>query len=258
MIRLNYFFIAALFFVAGTQILIGEINQGISHPAGIACQQCHMSGASITPQNAQLLFSSQEKLCASCHENALKVSHPSGFNPGRAIPEGFPLDWKNEITCSTCHNVHASKHASIRGGISGKELCLSCHEMSFFRAMANNSLTLQTSAIPLNQQHALTALENYSSKCMSCHTSNGGAGGITVDHKGIMKHSGGTVHPLGITYKETYPQDSYRSRLDIARDIKLPDGKLSCISCHRGYSNDHSNKTAIKSDPAPCDSCHIM
>jgi len=73
------------------------------------CASCHMAGADTTDANASMLISSQEQLCGGCHANALKMSHRSGFTPpqGKVIPADYPLDWKGDLTCSTCHEVHS-------------------------------------------------------------------------------------------------------------------------------------------------------
>ena len=48
------------------------------------------------------------------------------------MPPEFPLDWKGDMTCSTCHNVHASDPVKLRVKRQGKALCQSCHDPDFF------------------------------------------------------------------------------------------------------------------------------
>ena len=93
------------------------------HPQNSACTNCHIS-STITNENAHQLVANQEGLCGNCHANALKVSHPSGFVPNRSLPKTYPVDWKGDVTCSTCHQIHGKEHGLLRGNQSGREFCL--------------------------------------------------------------------------------------------------------------------------------------
>ena len=97
------------------------------HPADMPCNNCHLARGTIDQSNAKILVASQEQLCKSCHFNALTASHPSGFKPEEVPPIAFPLDWKGDLTCSTCHSVHTEKAGLLRVSRKGKDLCLSCH-----------------------------------------------------------------------------------------------------------------------------------
>ncbi|MDH5483645.1 MAG: cytochrome c3 family protein [Gammaproteobacteria bacterium] len=254
-----YFILVSLFFITGMEIIIAEINTDNFHPKDTDCQQCHLARGEITAGNATQLLSTQEKLCARCHESALKVSHPSGFNPGRDIPGDFPLDWKNEITCSTCHNVHTGKHSSIRGGISGKELCLSCHDMSFFRAMADSGLSIQQNAHMGKTTNTLSAIDNYSMECMSCHANQGDTVDISINSRGIVKHASGAVnHPVGMIYANAYNKGGYRAMSEISDNVILPDGKVSCLSCHKAYTKKHGATLNKTTRTSLCFECHDM
>lgn len=259
MIRFIYFLLAGLFFIAGTQVIIGEINLDNFHPKDTDCQQCHLARNTITADNASQLLSTQEQLCSRCHENSLKVSHPSGFNPGRDIPGDFPLDWKNEITCSTCHNIHADEHASIRGGISGKALCLSCHDMSFFRAMANNGLSIRHDTQRETAINTAFPADSHSTECMLCHATQADTKGISINKKGIVKHTSGAVsHPIGTAYTDAYARRGYRVIPEKISNAILVDGKLSCISCHRDHIKKHDATIKRTSKTTSCFECHEL
>ncbi len=105
--------------------------RGGFHPEAMPCEGCHLAGKDVTREQAHLLTSPQETLCGNCHAKANQVSHPSGFAPKDKLPANYPADWKGDLTCSTCHDVHGKTPKLIRGTKRGKELCLSCHDTKF-------------------------------------------------------------------------------------------------------------------------------
>ena len=196
-------------FLAGTVLLLmgfaAPAVSMVSHPVNMECQECHLAGLSVTKKNAYQLVASQEELCSGCHENAMRVSHPSGFPAMRVIPAEYPVDWKGDITCSTCHTVHGFGPGLMRGAKAGRALCLSCHDRDFFIRMADEGVSIQqkghlaqTINIPDN------LIDLYSLNCMSCHDNNrlGPAG---TKYEGVvLAHSESTMkHPIGFVYANT-------------------------------------------------------
>ena len=246
-------------FAISMKMAISEIKTHNFHPRQTTCQQCHMAQGEITAVNAYQLLSTQEKLCSECHEKSLKVSHPSGLIPSHDIPDKFPLDWKNEMTCSTCHNVHDTDYDSIRGGITGKKLCLSCHQISFFNAMADSGTSIQQSVHKGKVNNDYSSADSYSIECMACHAEEGSTINISINSRGIVKHSSGAVnHPVGMRYIDSYSKGSYKEINRLSKNVILPDGKVSCISCHKGYSKKHGEMISVKSKTALCFECHDM
>ena len=90
--------ISLLFNVTG-KAKIGHLQQE-------SCSDCHLTSGTVKSENAHKLISTQELLCKRCHPKELVVSHPTGFVPNRNIPALYPLDWKGELTCSSCHDIH--------------------------------------------------------------------------------------------------------------------------------------------------------
>ena len=87
---------------------------GNGHLAGLDCGVCHIVGAEVDQAQASKLLAPEEALCTRCHEHAVQLSHPTGFTPGRTLPAEYPLDWKGNFTCSTCHLTHGWEPGLLR------------------------------------------------------------------------------------------------------------------------------------------------
>ena len=252
-----FFLLTCLFFITVTHIVAKKHTAQTFHPHDTACNTCHLASSKVTKENSYQLLATQEKLCSPCHENALKVSHPSGLVPSMKFSTTFPLDWKQELTCSTCHNIHAVEYFSIRGNLSGKSLCLSCHQQSFFSSMTDSGISIQQSVHKKPDNNNLSVVDSYSLECLNCHGNKGDTTSITVSSAGIVKHSSGAVnHPVGMLYRDSYNRGSYKHIDKISKNILFPDGKVSCVSCHKGYSKKHGEMVSTKSTTALCLECH--
>lgn len=228
------------------------------HP-NLECASCHLAGQGTTAANASQLTTSQETLCAQCHRGALELSHPSGFRPSRNLPAAYPLDWKGDMTCSSCHNIHQGKPGLMRGDKSGKELCMSCHDDAFFSKMADKGISLQrlghlsASATQLKRE-----LDTYSIKCMNCHMENGDGPSVNIDTRGLLRHSGGINHPIGGDYEKASRSGLYKPVSQLRAAIHLPQGMVSCVSCHTGYSQKHGALVMSNTRSALCLECHDL
>ena len=230
------------------------------HMSTQACSTCHLAGDAVTRENAMLLLASQEDLCSGCHPKAAKVSHPSGIRPTGALPAAYPLDWKGDLTCSTCHNVHGSTPGLMRGNARGRNFCLSCHDMRFFDKMADQGVSMITSghlssAVKLNLQDA--EIDPYTLQCMGCHGAYADLRGVMIDSRQILRHAGNSMnHPIGHRYSDSFMKGRYKPEAIVAQRLVLPDGRLSCITCHRGYSKEHGKLRVSKRGSALCFECH--
>lgn len=227
------------------------------HPQNLQCTSCHLP-TDVTEKNAHQLVDSQERLCGNCHASALQVSHPTGFVPTRNLPASYPVDWKGDVTCSTCHQVHGSEHGLLRGNKAGRDFCLGCHNEGFFADMADQGTSihltghLAASPLPNNLE-----LDPYSLKCLSCHGENGGGPLLKVDSRGIVRHGGGSGnHPIGMDYGRTRGIGLYKRVGDLPSGVLLPGGKVGCVSCHVGYSKQHGALVMSNRRSALCMVCH--
>ena len=227
------------------------------HPQHTACNSCHLASR-ITKENARELVDSQEKLCGRCHANALQVSHPTGFAPVQKPPVQFPLDWKGDVTCSTCHEIHGQAQGLLRGNKAGREFCLGCHNESFFAGMADRGASIQLtghlakSSVPENID-----LDPFSRQCLSCHAESSEGLATHIDQRGIVRHSSGSGnHPIGMLYGQAKGIGLYRRQADLPAAILLPQGKVACVSCHVGYSKKHGALVMSNERSALCMECH--
>jgi predicted CXXCH cytochrome family protein len=229
------------------------------HPAGAACQSCHLAGAQVKPEQAKLLVASQERLCGRCHPDAIKVSHPSGFIPKGKIPPEYPLDWKGDLTCSTCHTPHGNSPGLLRGSKRGRELCLACHDQKFFDKMADQGLSVISGHLNAGIRTGGADLDPYSVQCLSCHGSYGDRLGVQVDSNSVLRHSGDSLnHPIGVRYADAMRFGGFRPQAMLPKVIMLPGGRVSCVSCHEGYSQHHGKLVMPNTGSALCFQCHDL
>ena len=230
------------------------------HLNATACQTCHLAGDNVTPDNAYQLIDTQENLCVVCHADALLVSHSSGFQADRVLPPEYPVDWKGDVTCSTCHLVHGDNSGLMRGHKLGKELCLSCHDIEFFYQMADGGVSVQVGVHLTQVADSLNdSIDSYSQHCVSCHVDNvSSSSGFMGEADRVLAHSGSTMpHPIGIQY-DASAKERYRKRHEISKKIVFPEGKLSCISCHQAYDEGHGALVMPNKGSALCFQCHNM
>ncbi len=234
----------------------------ISHPAHNAnCAACHLAGSSTVAANAHQLLSSQERICGACHEDALRLSHATGFTPNRVLPDEYPLDWKGDVTCSTCHDIHASEPGLLRGNKRGRDLCLSCHEQRFFDSMPDAGTSIMnTGHLDASTNKQAVGVDAFSIQCLGCHSSRAdGAPAVGIDPQGLVRHADGAVnHPIGVNYDAASRYGGYRSRMHLSNAILLPDGRVGCISCHQGYTQEHGKLVMSSRGSGLCFECHDL
>lgn len=226
------------------------------------CSKCHLAGKEVDSARAGRLIASQEMLCGNCHKNVKQMSHPAGFAPKVKLPAEYPLDWKQDMTCSTCHDIHGTKPGLLRGERRGKDLCLACHDTAFFDSMkdAGNSLQQSGHAIAdMAQVDKSVDIDPLSLQCMGCHSSESDAGGVSVGRNGIVRHnSGGANHPIAIPYPANSRNREFRPKNMLSKAIWLPNGKLSCVSCHQVYKKNHGQLVMSNDGSSLCMQCHAL
>jgi len=257
---LNYKKWAVAFFPALIIFFLwGSARTTATHMATTPCTLCHVA-TEVTSANAAVLVASQEKLCGGCHAQAILLSHPSGFAPKRPLAKEYPLDWKGDLTCSSCHNVHGVQTGLMRTPLSGAVFCQACHEKAFFEKMPDQGISL-TGAGHLDAKSASPSLDldPFSLQCMSCHDEQADTNQVGIDPQGLMRHKSSSInHPIGKSYQAAISYGGYRPMDQLPKAIVLPDGKIGCISCHVGYSKEHGGLVVPKGQSELCLICHDL
>ncbi len=253
-------------FCAGAALLCGLVLAGSGPRPGDpladrACTGCHLPGPAGEPATARLLLATQEQLCAGCHHDAAVASHPSGFKPVVAVPAEFPVDWKGELTCSSCHRIHGEAHGALRSTRRGRDFCFACHDQAFFRRMADGGTSLVASAhLGGAGEFGGEGIDAYSIQCLECHGEQGDSAAPPVGMAGgRVSHQGSSLnHPVGVRYETAIRFGGYRPAVQLPPSIVLPDGKLSCISCHQAYSSAHGKMVTSQKGSQLCFHCHDL
>lgn len=230
------------------------------HQGAMICATCHLAGQAVTQDQAHLLVASQEKLCGKCHRASAQVSHPSGFSPRIKLPANYPVDWKGDLTCSTCHKVHGKNPGLMRSDLRGRELCLSCHETSFFVRMRDQGDSLMNSGhLDARATATNASLDAYSFQCMECHGSKVDNTAPTIDRNMVMRHGSSSLnHPIGTSYITAAKFGGYRPVAMVSKKIMLPGGVISCVSCHEGFSANHGKVVESDRGMGLCYECHDL
>lgn len=262
---LNFNFIGAgtLLVATAAWSLVFATDEQQGHLSNSQCQDCHVA-QNVGKENAAFLVASQEKLCASCHANAVRLSHPSGISPQRTLPSDFPLDWKGTLTCSSCHTIHAHEAAHetrfMRSPLRGADFCHACHDQNFFVKMADGGVSMTGSGhLDARKTTSGLPLDPFTLQCLGCHDDQGGDLQVGVSMAGVVSHSGSSVnHPIGVNYERASRGGGYRPAARLPPEILLPDGNVGCVSCHAGYSTRHGKLLIPNDGSGLCLVCHDL
>jgi predicted CXXCH cytochrome family protein len=247
--------------VSAALVVSGSSGPG-PHLAAAGCEACHLGGTNVEAAQAFKLVASQETLCVKCHPRALEFSHPSGFAPKRALPVDYPLDWKGEMTCSTCHLAHGQERGLLRGKLRAKAFCLACHDAGFFNNMKDAGTSIVISGhldVGRRGGNASLDIDTHSLHCLGCHVGGQSEGGsVSMGRNGVVRHSSGAApHPIGRSYRDASKRGGLHPEGQLAqKKVVLSEGRISCISCHEAYKKDHGKLVASLERSALCLSCH--
>lgn len=89
---------------------------------GGSCLQCHTPHGSL---NVMHTVAPINKMCSSCHDKHEEFQHPVVNHPHQGVPERARPG--RELSCSGCHNPHATKYDKMLRYGSGLAGCIACH-----------------------------------------------------------------------------------------------------------------------------------
>jgi predicted CXXCH cytochrome family protein len=204
------------------------------------------------------------------------VNHPVGVRPSHAVhvPKGWPLGTDGCLTCTTCHESipalsgHGGAKLRRKGGATGdpSAFCATCHGTTTSGAAGMHWRAMQRahvrSASPSRTQR-YGALDADSIRCLSCHD------GVTARETAYETASGHGVmalgdtardHPVGVRYRAYGRERGSKLRAEgaLPATVRLPGGRVSCVSCHDLYSREPKLLTVPIEGSALCFTCHDM
>lgn len=248
----------------------------ICHYEWIDTFMIHMRSTDIAPLPKGRLVAS-EKICFSCHDGSVVDSrirvwgndmHKVGVKPPSwmFIPKELPLNDENKIECRTCHTAHGTgdpkkqgmeRSVFLRVTNQNAELCKLCHkdkvgygnhpekvlnnrlDIEFMFFGDKNKVTCMSCHTPHGSKYEKILVDSaYNSKiCYDCHTEKGKESDLN--------------HPVNVSLGESMIKEIENT------GIKINEGKLICISCHKPHRAKGGKILAIEnSNDNLCITCH--
>ncbi len=228
--------------------------------------------------HATLPAAAQRSLADKLREGPGLSNHPVRVVPSASmrLPDDWPLNPDGTLGCTTCHQelpaLDGTTGPKLRGvtgdQVDSRTFCTNCHTdsgpataatMHWMAAGRAHSGGTDDSA-----RRSSGLLDSASIQCMSCHdgVSASEAANTTAWNRG----PGGRGdhrrnHPVGVPYLANGAVGSagpLKTASSLPAEIRLPAGKVSCVSCHNIYGKDANRLTVPIEDSALCFTCHDM
>ena len=233
------------------------------------CDDCHVSAPVKGDPLSRVMKAPVSELCGGCHkENAL--SHPIELVPaGIALPADLPLSWDGKLTCSTCHDIHASSSPAGEsprrslGRAGGRAFCEACHRSGVVEPeRASGHTRVLTSAHMEFNAGQSGRIDALSALCLGCH--DGTVGPSAAVKIGSFRHGVRPAdsaqelsHPIGINYRGAMTRrGGLHPPENLDRRIKLVNGRVGCASCHDMYSRERKLLAVANERAGLCLACH--
>jgi predicted CXXCH cytochrome family protein len=204
-------------------------------------------------------------------------NHPVDVVPSGAvtIPSGWPLGADGAITCSTCHEAIPSLEGATEFHLrefdattgASRDFCVKCHGDG--SAPTAGSMHWMAVGVAHVKRETGRYKGNYgmpdaeSRRCLGCHD------GVTAaEHMNSPLGKGARSvgdrrrsHPVGMEYRDDRLA-AVGTRLRPAgllpRQVRLPGGSVSCVSCHDLYANEPHRLAVPITGSKLCLTCHDM
>jgi hypothetical protein len=205
-------------------------------------------------------------------------NHPVRVVPSTdiEIPAGWPLDANGAITCLTCHAVLPAVQGEtgprLRYSDGQQEestaFCTKCHVGQDRRSAA----AMHWAAVGVAHIKPSTGrttrsaelLDSESRRCLACHDGVNAAESQNMTGwnraSGYIGNRTGN-HPVGVRYPSGARRDSgtpMRPPSLLPKEVRLPDGLVSCVSCHDLYAREQHLLTVPLDRSELCLTCHEM
>lgn len=238
------------------------------------CRNCHLN----VPEGnngPDVFLSDISTLCLGCHTETKDLSHPVNRRPSMKLSASFPVDWKNEITCVTCHFAHMDGYGEfhLRSRASGAGFCAMCHEdyeQNLHKASLGSAHIVGDSTrryISLEDDRTFDNREfdELSLRCLSCHdavfaTDTEVEKRETAEGFYHNENDIGLSHPIGVSYAEAKRKyrGAYRDMDKLPPQIRFFNGMVGCGTCHNPYAQDkHAQLVLNNYGSRLCLACHM-
>lgn len=202
------------------------------------------------------------------------ANHPVGVVPSNAVsvPADWPLDADGTLTCLTCHSKLPAKRGArnpqLRGaggsGEDGVEFCATCHQPSDNHHAAGMHWTAVRVAHvrppDYRRETPANGLDAESRRCLGCHDGVSASESTNpTDTSPRGRWDMRRNHPVGVDYPEPGPGRSgasVRPSQLLPQRVRLPEGKVSCVSCHDLYGTEHRRLSVPIEESELCLACH--
>ncbi len=260
--------------------------------AAFACAECHktvpMRGSTMRPDILKGLAAEPVALCKGCHEKTDENHHPVRSSKERRIPEGLPVSKEGDITCSTCHDLHAAGGipSLLRGFDNGlyqvrMDMCLDCHGKQFGEINPHKVggerekcyTCHPTIPVPRDEGGEVVLQADLAHVCNFCHNVAQKGHPLNVDPAKVLPPSlptgkgktvmCGTCHdPHGTETTIHFLRAAYVEHLEAGRYAN-PHGAVDYVSCQGCHTAISSRKEEMRrniryggDDILLCLSCH--
>jgi len=206
------------------------------------------------------------------------ANHPVNIVPSPAvrIPDGWPLASNGSITCLTCHTElgalteRADLHLRDFDLATGDpiQFCAKCHGYDSKRTAGGmHWMVVGVAHVKPDgddTHRGSDSLDTGSRRCMECHD------GVTARESATANawnRGPGSIgdkrrdHPVGVPYPSRFSRKGtgpFRPTKSLPPKVRLPDGQVSCISCHDLYASDRNKLSVPIESSALCLTCHDL
>lgn len=161
-----------------------------------------------------------------------------------------------------------SRHDFTQQGDRSLDLCTPCHT-PHLPLPRGSGIDQEDSGRLVSYQADGVELDSASLLCLSCHDGVIASDVYTASHATTFAAQFGTSrlgtallagHPIGVKYPTS--ESTYRAPAAVTADglIKLPDGRVQCISCHDPHNTGRHEGMLVRSNSGSrlCLACHRL
>ncbi len=212
------------------------------------------------------------------------ANHPVHVVPSAAvrIPESWPLAPDGSITCSTCHErlpeladgsdpylrLAQDWNPAPAGSHGSQPFCANCHAANTPQGSSMHWTAVGSAHIKPDSERSGGVgsghLDAESRRCLACHD------GVTAHdtrHTTAGRRGSGYIgdsrrsHPVGVGYPSHTPRNysvPFRPVALLPARVRLPEGRVSCVSCHDLYGTGTHHLSVPIEGSALCFTCHQL